>query len=89
MNKKQLLTKCKHFFESPKTSLATGIILLVAGILESTESFIEGLLGIEVRVTHGIIIFALGHIFIAIIHIVEGMENIEISQLEEEIQEKK
>jgi len=77
----------RRFSKSPKTALIIGIILLTCGILETTESVIEDILHLEIGVHHGVILFALSHIFIAIIHMLDGAENIEASQLEKQLDE--
>lgn len=73
---KNLSIKIKKFIDNPKTSLVMGIILLITGVLESMETVLEEMMGLEIGIHHGIIIFAFARILDAIAHLYEGIEDI-------------
>jgi hypothetical protein len=85
---KQVLVKT---ILSPHFSMGLGIVLVLCGILETTETFIEQFMVIDVKGHHGIIIFGLGQIMKSLVDILEGVEGLVVAKdaktLEEEIKE--
>ncbi len=87
--RKKIQRGLKKFLESPKTSLAIGIMLLAAGIFEATETMIEKvveeLLGFDIGAHHGVMIFGLSHILLAVVHILEGLEHVGVAEMEKDV----
>ncbi len=83
----KITKKLKAILKSPYFSLIMGAILIFCGIMETAEFALEHFIGIEIGTQHGLIIFGMSHILISMIHIVDGLENISLSQLEKEVQE--
>ena len=85
---KQVLVK---IILSPHFSMGLGIVLVLCGILEITDTFIEQFMDIEVKGHHGLTIFGLGQIMKSLVEILEGAEGLVLAKgaktLEEEIKE--
>ena len=74
----------RRIIKSPYTTLTTALILLVSGIFEVSETVLEDILQMEIRAHHGVLLFALVQIFVAIEHILSGLEGIEkVEEIEE------
>jgi hypothetical protein len=89
------LRRIKKILKNPYTSLAIGFILLMCGILEGIETMFEDIIGMEIGAHHGVIVFAVAQIMLAFVHILDGIEDIvvaemveEVGDIEEEIQHK-
>ncbi len=70
------LKKLFSFFNLPSVKLITGIVLLVSGVLELSDSALEKLFGIDLRIHHGIIIFAITKVLGSVAEILEGSEKV-------------
>jgi uncharacterized membrane protein len=70
-----VLHKIGVYLAKPRVRLLVGFLLLFAGICEISETVIEEFIGVEVRMAHGMIVFALSQVFVAITHILEGIED--------------
>lgn len=85
---KQILVK---MISSPYFSLGLGAVLVLCGILEMTETFLERFMGMEVKAHHGLLIFGLGQFMMSMVHILSGAEGLVVVEtaktLEEEIKE--
>jgi hypothetical protein len=77
----------KKILTNPYTSLVIGFILLLCGILESVETMFEDIIGIEIGAHHGVIIFAVAQIMLAFVHILDGIEDICVAEIVEEVGE--
>ena len=78
----------RRIVKSPYTTLFTALVLLVSGLFEALETVLEDVLNIEIRIYHGVFLFALVQIFIAFEHIMEGLEGIEKIEETEEKEER-
>jgi len=85
---KQVLVK---IIRSPHFSMGLGIVLVLCGLLEMTETFIERFMGTHVKSYHGLMIFGLGQFMISLVHILSGAEGLVVAEtaktLEEELKE--
>ena len=70
------MRKLTAFFDTPTARLITAIILIASGVLELTESALEKLMGFDVRIHHGLIIFGLAKTLGAIAEIIESREKV-------------
>ena len=75
----------RSFLKNPRTSLIIGTILLFCGIIEAFEAIAIEFVGFNIGLHHGVLLFALSQVFVAIIDIFEGLEDIEIAQLAKEM----
>jgi hypothetical protein len=75
------------FLNKPKVTLVVAFLLLFAGIGEIADTVIEEILGFEVHSAHGVIIFATSQMFVALTHILEGMEDVAIVAEAQEVKE--
>lgn len=73
----------RRIVRSPYSTMATGFILLASGIFESTETALEKFFDMEIKSYMGIIFFATVQILKAITDIIEGLEKLEVAELEE------
>lgn len=73
----------RKLIRSPYTSITTGGILLVSGLFESAETALEKILDVEIESYMGIIIFAVVQILKAMTDVFEGLERLEVAEMEE------
>ena len=75
---RRLLHRVGRFLARPQVRLIVGFLLLFAGICEISETVIEEFIGFDVKMAHGMMIFALSQVFVSITHILEGIEDFTI-----------
>jgi peptidoglycan biosynthesis protein MviN/MurJ (putative lipid II flippase) len=80
------LRRVKHFVGDSRVQLATGLILIVTGVVEIFESAFVEMFGWSVGAHHGVIVFGIVQVLYALTEILEGFENIEIAELSEEVE---
>ncbi len=78
----------QKIIRSPYFSFAMGMMLLLCGILEATETIIEDFVNVEVKTHHGLILFGFGQILKSITDILEGTESIVVTEAVEKVEEK-
>lgn len=64
----------------PHYSLILGLVLMSCGILEGLETTLEDFFAIQVEGQHGIIIFGFGAVLKALSDILEGSEEILVTE---------
>ncbi|MCU7918183.1 MAG: hypothetical protein KZQ95_07455 [Candidatus Thiodiazotropha sp. (ex Epidulcina cf. delphinae)] len=80
------LGKVKRFAGDSRVQIATGLILIVTGVLEIFESAFIEMFGWSIGAHHGVIVFGTVQVLYALTEILEGFENIELSEVSEEIE---
>ena len=78
-----IMIRIKNFIKSPHMTLFTGMMLLVVGIFEITETALENNIGHDIRITHALFILAAQHILVSMVHIIEGVKKINVYVEEE------
>ncbi|MCU7905947.1 MAG: hypothetical protein KZQ76_08820 [Candidatus Thiodiazotropha sp. (ex Epidulcina cf. delphinae)] len=80
------LGKVKRFAGDPRVQMTTGLILIATGVLEIFESAFVEMFGWSIGTHHGVMVFGAVHVLYALTRILEGLENIEISELSKEVE---
>ncbi|PKK89032.1 MAG: hypothetical protein CVV64_16225 [Candidatus Wallbacteria bacterium HGW-Wallbacteria-1] len=70
------LSALKNFLVSTGVSLFIGVLLVLAGVFELCETAFEAYLGHNIVMAHAVIIFGFSQVMTAIVHILEGTENL-------------
>lgn len=83
--RKNISKSLRRFLKNPKTSLVIGIILLFCGVMEGVETVFEKVIGLHIKMHHGVMLFAIAQILLAFVHIIDGIEDITLEEVEEEI----
>jgi hypothetical protein len=81
---KQVLVK---IILSPHFSMGLGIVLVLCGILEMSETLIEQFMDLDVKGHHGLMIFGLGQIMKSLVDILEGAEGLVIAKVAKTVEE--
>jgi hypothetical protein len=72
------LTRVGKFLAKPQVNIVVALLLLYAGICELGETAIEEMFGLELKAAHGLMLFAVKQVFIALTDILEGLEDLVI-----------
>lgn len=80
-------TKLRKMIRSPYFSFTMGMMLLICGILEATETILEDFINIDLGTHHGLIIFGFGQVLKSLTDIFEGTESIVVTEAVEEVEE--
>ncbi len=64
----------KAFVENPITNLVKGVVLMLIGLSEASETFRDDLLHHHLRVGHGMVIIGLFSILTALPHLIDSLE---------------
>lgn len=75
-----LLKLVSRIVHHPRYSLVLGLVLMFCGILEGVETVIEDFFEINVEGQHGIIIFGFGAVLKSLSDILEGSEEILVTE---------
>lgn len=71
-----MLKKFFSIFNHPVAKVGSGIVLLLSGLLELSESALEEFLNWEIGVHHGIIVFASAKVVGSLGEIIEGHDKV-------------
>ena len=85
--KNGLSRKLHHFLVNPRFTLCMGLMLIICGVLEGMETVFESFIGLEIKGYHGIILFGLSQVVLSVIHIVDGLTEFTVSEVEKEVEE--
>ncbi len=84
---KVLIIRIGRFLKKPGFTMFMGFMLIIAGIIEIAEVVTVEFIGFDVETHHIIILFGFNQLILAISHMIEGMEDVELIREEEEIEE--
>lgn len=82
-----MFRKFIKLFESPYAALIASFALLICGLFELSNTFLEDYFGFEVRVHHGVIIYAFIHTMTVTAQIIWGLGGISEFQSNQEVKE--
>lgn len=66
-----------RWMRNPRMELMAGIVLLCAGLFEAYETVLEEILGVHMRIHHGVIIYAGFSVLKSLTGLVEGAAMLE------------
>ena len=74
------------FVRSPFVTMAVGILLVLIGIFETTETAMEKLFHFHLNVGHGVLIVGVFNVLHSIVIFIEGLENISVASEEQNLE---
>lgn len=80
---KRLAGRIRDVIRSPGVTMSMGLILIVFGLLETTDTALERLLHIDIGTGHGFILVGIVQVLHSIVIMIEGIENVSIAAEEQ------
>ena len=87
MTRKKLFRKIRKTLRNPYTYLVFGCILIFCGVLDEVEIVITDIFRCRIDDGHGVIFFGLTQVFIAFLHIIDGIGDIALAEVEKAVEE--
>lgn len=85
--RKKLTAIIKGFIRKPNVTMGVGIVLIICGLFETTETALENFFNIDVGAGHGIILLGIIQILHSIVITIEGIENVGLASEEQKLEE--
>lgn len=73
---RDVLSTLARIADSPYVNLFAGLLLIIASLLEATDTVLEQIIGVDMRLYHGILILGLFQVARSLIDLLAGFERI-------------